>query len=182
MVGDSGESLADLLDRVAAGDKRAFEEVYRVTSMKLFRVCLRILPSKAEAEEALQDVYLRIWHKAGSFDRSRGSPMAWLIAMTRNRAIDTVRAAANVSAGPLNQSEAVADPGEGPFDTFQALDDGRRLAACMETLAETDAGFVRTAFFDGYTYAELAARDNLPIGTVKSRIRRALLKLRECLG
>ncbi|NVN32314.1 sigma-70 family RNA polymerase sigma factor, partial [Endobacter medicaginis] len=88
----SPRPLDDALRAVARGDRAAFEELYRLTSAQLFGVCLRILPARAEAEDVLQDAYLSIWRRAASFDAARGSAMAWLITLTRNRAIDRLRA------------------------------------------------------------------------------------------
>ncbi len=178
---DGKASLAAAIDRTAAGDRRAFEELYRRTSAKLFGVCLRILPVRSDAEEALQEVYLTVWHKAGAFDPARGSAMTWLMTLARNRSIDRLRARGAIRTTPVELAARVADPAPDAFALLDASDEERRLAACMAALEPGDAGFIRTAFFEGATYAELATRGGLPLGTLKSRIRRALLKLRQCL-
>ena len=175
------ENLAAALQRVAAGDRVAFEEVYRRTSVKLLGVCLRILPVRQEAEEALQEVYLSVWRRAASFDAARGTAMTWLITMARNRAVDRLRAGGRFAAAPLDLAAEVADPAPAAPEMLMAGEDEQRLATCLGTLEDGDARLIRSAFFDGSTYADLANRTATPLGTVKSRIRRALLKLRTCL-
>ena len=179
---DARAALAAALRRVADGDRAAFEEVYRRTSAKLFGVCLRILPGRSEAEEALQDAYLSVWQRAGSFDESRGSAMTWLIALARNRAVDRRRASGKLPVVPLDLAAAVADDSPDPFALLDADGEDRRLAACLAQLQPRDARFLQSAFLEGETYAELAERAGQPLGTVKSRIRRALLALRDCLS
>ena len=175
-------SLAVTLHRVAEGDRAAFEEVYRRTSVKLFGVCLRILPVRQEAEEALQEAYLSVWRRAGSFDATKGSAMTWLITLTRNRAVDRLRSGGKVASAPIELADEVADPAPTASTLLEIGEDERRLAHCLGTLEGGDARLIRTAFFEGSTYAELATRAAAPLGTIKSRIRRALLKLRECLS
>nr|WP_299594917.1 sigma-70 family RNA polymerase sigma factor [Sphingomonas bacterium] len=157
------------------------EDVYRRTSMKLFGVCLRILPDRSEAEDVLQEVYLAIWSKAGAFDASRGGAMTWLITLARNRALDRLRASGRNRNTPIDLTGEIRDDSPNAFDTLSASDEERRIAACLADLDRFDAGLLQAAFFNGSTYVELAERAAAPLGTIKSRIRRALLKLRECL-
>ena len=174
--------LGCLLECVADGDREAFEELYRRTSAKLFGVCLRILPERREAEDALQTIYLAVWRHAARFEASRGAPMTWLITLARNRAIDRLRATRAFTGAPIEAADELADPGPIASDTIEAADEARRLRDCLGRLDRRDSGLIRAAFFEGSTYTELADRDGTPLGTVKSRIRRALLKLRDCLG
>ncbi len=183
MISDlDATSLALALRRTGEGDRLAFEDVYHRTCVKLFGVCLRILPVRQEAEEALQDAYLLVWQRASAFDASRGSAMTWLITLTRNRAIDRLRAKGKIATAPLDLAGEVADPAPDATVMIDASQDEQRLALCLGRLEGGDATLIRTAFFDGSTYAELAARASAPLGTIKSRIRRALLKLRACLS
>jgi RNA polymerase sigma-70 factor (ECF subfamily) len=175
-------SLAATLRRVAEGDRLAFEEVYRRTSVKLFGVCLRILPVRQEAEEALQEAYLSVWRRAGAFDATKGSAMTWLITLTRNRAVDRLRSRGKIASAPIELADEVADPAPSASVLMEIGEDEQRVAHCLGTLDGSDAGLIRTAFFEGSTYAELATRAATPLGTIKSRIRRALMKLRECLA
>lgn len=177
-----GDTLESLIRGVAAGDRSAFEEVYRRTAPKLFAVCLRIIPRREEAEEALQDAYFTIWRRAARFDPARGAAMAWLVVLTRNAAIDRLRTHAHGGPTmPASHAPDRADPAPLAFDTLSADEDARRLNAGLDGLDAMDAGFLREAFLGGATYADLARDADLPLGTVKSRIRRALLRLREKL-
>jgi RNA polymerase sigma-70 factor, ECF subfamily len=190
MAADSGTAdlddarrarLAEALVRTGRGDRSAFEMVYRATSSKLFGVCLRIFPDRTEAEEALQEAYLTIWNKAASFEAGRASPISWLVTVTRNRAIDRLRAKGKAGFTPLDEAAEIADPVPLADATLLADDEDRLLHGCIEGLERRDAHFIRSAFIGGATYADLAAREGEPLGTVKSRIRRALIKLRACM-
>ena len=173
--------LTDALVRTGEGDRSAFETVYKATSAKLFGVCLRIFPDRAEAEEALQEAYLTIWNKAASFEAGRASPISWLVTVTRNRAIDRLRSKGKTGFTALDEAAEIADPA--PLADAQMLmaSDNRVLNGCIDDLNQRDAHFIRCAFVAGATYAELATSEDEPLGTVKSRIRRALIKLRSCM-
>lgn len=174
--------IATALARIPAGDKAALQTVYRLTSAKLFAVCLRILGDRSEAEDVVQDVYVTVWRKAADFDPARGSPMTWLITMARNRAIDRLRASGKSKPfDALDAADTVADPQPLADEALAAGDDRARLQLCLDRLSSDESSAVRNAFFDGRTYEDVARRDGLPLGTVKSRIRRALMKLKECL-
>jgi RNA polymerase sigma-70 factor (ECF subfamily) len=174
------KQLAAALARVAAGDRAALRLVYRDTSAKLFGVCL--LGEQAEAEDVLQDVYITVWRRAGNFDPGRASPITWLVAIARNRAIDRLRGTKNLRRmGPLDDGLAVRDPAPSALDQFEAGEQHERLADCLGELEPRHAGAIRAAFLDGFTYEELARRVNVPLGTMKSWIRRSLMQLRACL-
>jgi RNA polymerase sigma factor (sigma-70 family) len=173
--------LAQALHDVAAGDRSALEDVYRRTSVKLFGVCLRILPDRSLAEDVLQEIYLAVWTRAGTFDSRRGSAMTWLITLARNRSVDRLRSGGGNRTAPIELAESVHDDHPDAFAAMAASEEERRMATCMAGLDRTDAGLLNAAFFGGATYSELAERAAAPLGTIKSRIRRALLKLRECL-
>lgn len=173
--------LVNALGRVADGDRAAFHELYRRTSAKLLAVCLRISGDRAEAEDVLQEIYVTVWQKAVQYDPARSSPVTWLATMARNRAIDRFRAGGRRVTTPI---EAIAEPADETADALEQLLDAEGqhdITTCIESLPKFDAVLVRTAFFERATYAELAERADMPLGTVKSRIRRALLKLRACL-
>lgn len=178
---DDRDHLVAALRGVAAGDRAALATLYRETSGKLFAVCRRILVDGHDAEEALQETYLAIWRRAGGYDVARGSPTTWLVVVARHCAIDRLRALRRTAAGPIEQADDVADDRPSAFDLASAGHDERRLHDCLGELAAGDRAFIATAFFQGESYATLATRESLPLGTVKSRIRRALLKLRACL-
>jgi RNA polymerase sigma-70 factor (ECF subfamily) len=175
--------LVAALGAVAGGDRDALRQVYQDTSAKLYGVCLRILNDTAEAEDVLQDIYLTIWRRAGAFEPERGlSPITWLVAIARNKAIDRLRATARPRAvRPLEEAAGVADSGPAPSASVEAADEAAALSRCLGELEPHHAETVRTAFFEGVTYEALAVRIGAPVGTVKSWIRRSLQRLRTCL-
>lgn len=169
------------MSRVAAGDRLALRQLYEATSAKLFGVCLRILSDRDESEDVLQEVYLAIWRRADRFDSGRASVMTWVAAIARNRAIDRLRARGPMAyAEPVEDLE-IADEAAGAETLVQAAQDQSALARCLGELDGRTAGVIRTAFFEGVTYEALASRMNTPLGTVKSWIRRGLIKLKGCL-
>jgi RNA polymerase sigma-70 factor (ECF subfamily) len=175
-------ALNQLLVQVARGDRAAFESLYRATSSKLFGICLRVLPDRADAEEVLQDVFTGIWNKAGQFDPERASAIAWLAMVARNKAIDRLRSQpARGTMASIELAEEVADAGPSPLRATEAADDRSRLEACIGQLEPKRRALIRAAFFEGSTYEELAQRSASPLGSVKSWIRRGLLQLRGCL-
>jgi RNA polymerase sigma-70 factor (ECF subfamily) len=174
-------TLDRLVAEVAAGDRVAFETLYRATSARLYGICLRVLADRSEAEDVLQDAFVTIWHRSGQFDSSRAGALAWLSTIARNRAIDRLRARPPMSRAPLAALEEVADPGTTPDRDAETSTDRGRLERCLEQLDERRRGLIRTAFFDGATYDELAAQIGAPLGSVKSWIRRGLMQLKACL-
>jgi RNA polymerase sigma-70 factor, ECF subfamily len=174
--------LAAAIARVAAGDRAALRLVYAATSAKLFGVCLRILGDRSEAEDVLQEVYLTVWRKAARFDESVASPITWLVAISRNRAIDRLRSGAVARASlPIEAAGEIADAGPSAIERLEASDEHTRLDGCLEELETRQRAAIRAAFLDGLTYDELARRSEVPLGTMKSWIRRGLMKLRACL-
>ncbi|HEY6256087.1 MAG TPA: sigma-70 family RNA polymerase sigma factor [Xanthobacteraceae bacterium] len=181
-VEDNRTQLVAALARVAGGDRTALQIVYQDTSAKLFGVCLRILNDRSEAEDVLQEVYLTVWRKASSFDPARASPITWLVAIARNRSIDRLRATAGGRRmEAIDAAEEVRDPGPAASELVEAAQDASRLTLCLEQLESRQSTAIRSAFLDGNTYEELAERMKVPLGTMKSWIRRGLLKLRDCL-
>jgi RNA polymerase sigma-70 factor (ECF subfamily) len=180
---DTNRSLiAGALARIPGGDRTALQTVYRLTSAKLFGVCLRILGERADAEDVLQEVFVTVWRKAADFDAVRASPMTWLIAIARNRAIDRLRATRNSRRmQPIDAADTVADAAPIADSTLESAQENARLHGCLGELAAHERAALRGAFFDGNTYEELAARMAVPLGTMKSWIRRAMIKLKACL-
>lgn len=175
-------SLAAALGRVAGGEQSALGEVYDATAAKLFGICLRILGDREEAEDALQEVYVSVWRQAGRFDAGRASPITWLATLARNRAIDRLRSRRRSGeAQPVEAALNIADEAPDALANLEARQDRERLSACIGELERKTAEAIRTAFFGGLTYGELAASMEVPLGTMKSWIRRGLIKLKECL-
>ena len=178
---DGPGRLAELLSQVGGGDRRALEALYSETSAKLLAVCLRILTDRAESEDVLQEVYITVWRRAGSYDASRAAPMTWLSTVARNRAIDRLRARG--PAGRMTSIDGFDAPDPQPLADLglEAAQTMGRLSACLDRLEARTAAAIRTAFLEGVTYDALAVRLGEPLGTVKSWIRRGLLRLRGCL-
>lgn len=171
------------IGRVALGDRSAFSDVYSATSAKLFGVILRVLNDRAEAEEVLQEVYLRVWRNAGRYRVNGLSPMTWLITIARNAAVDRKRRRPAV--GVVSDTavlEAQADPGCGPEHAAIAASDSAHLQDCLDELSDGHADAVRGAYLEGETYADLAQRFDVPLNTMRTWLRRSLLTLRECLS
>ena len=180
---DANRSLiAAALGRIPGGDRAALQTIYRLTSAKLFGVVLRILAERSEAEDVLQEVFVTVWRKAADFDPNRASPMTWLIAIARNRAIDRLRASRQSRhMNPIDAAGEVADTAPAADSALESAQDHTRLHGCLDGLVPHERAALRGAFFDGNTYEDLAARMSVPLGTMKSWIRRALIKLKNCL-
>jgi RNA polymerase sigma-70 factor (ECF subfamily) len=171
--------LTTLLLATGRQDRQAFERLYRLTSPKLFGLCQRMLVQRSDAEDALQEVYMTIWRKAAQFDIERGNPITWLAMIARNKCIDRLRLAGVDRHMEVVDLEQMAAPDKA--DTIELASEQRRLDNCLSNLESRQRTVIRTAFFDGCTYNDLAARTGVPLGTMKSWIRRGLLSLKACL-
>lgn len=176
---DRGE-LAAIVRAIAGGDRSAMAQLYQLTSAKLFGICLRLLGSEAEAQDVLQDVYVTVWRKAVIFDAAKASPITWLSVLARNRSIDRLRQR-RMKFTDLDDASEIADDGASAFELAVQAQDRDRLANCLGELDERPRAMIRSAFIEGATYSELATREAVPLGTMKSWIRRALQNLRGCL-
>lgn len=176
------ERLVADLARVADGDQDALRAVYDSTAAKLFGVCLRISGDREAAEDILQQVYLKVWDRAGRFDAERASPITWLCTIARNAAIDWRRANGHIA--PLSETALAGVADESPLapEMIDAATLRSRIAHCLEALEERPRRAIRAAFFDGLTYSQLASVMAVPLGTLKSWVRRGLIELRGCLG
>ena len=172
--------IADLIARCALRDRQAFRELYQRTSAKLFGVSLRILRDRAEAEEALQEVYVKIWQRADRYVAGGYSPISWLVAVARNHALDILRARKPVT-DDIDTALDVADGGPNPEQAALESGERARIDGCLDELEAPKADAVRGAYLDGFSYDELAARHNVPLNTMRTWLRRSLIKLRECL-
>lgn len=176
----NAHELAPLMQAVAAKDRRALAELYDRTSAKLFGICMRLLGSEPEAEEVLQDVYLTVWNKADRFDGRKASPITWLAVLARNKAIDRLRRH-SAPVTNLDDSPELVDGAPSALEVLEQEEDRKRLRDCLEELDEQQRSSIRSAFLDGATYPQLAEREQVPLGTMKSWIRRGLIRLRGCL-
>lgn len=174
------QDITKLIVRTSMKDRAAFDSLYRATGAKLFGVCLRVLNDRAEAEEALQEVFVKIWTKADRFAASDLSPISWLVAIARNHAIDRIRARRRPHSD-IDQAGDVADPAPDPEAAAISAGERERIHGCLEELDKVKADAVRGAYLKGETYAELAARHKVPLNTMRTWLRRSLMKLKECL-
>lgn len=178
---------AALLARVANGDRAALGELYDRFSRPLYSMALRIVPDAADAQDIVHDAFVAVWDKAATFDSHRGTAFSWLVTLVRNRAIDKVRSRRRRN--ELLSASAPADLGYGESATHRSADDhadwgdeARAVRAAMANLPSEQQKALELAFFGGLTQEEIARSLGEPLGTVKARIRRALLKLRDTIG
>ncbi len=174
------DPVANLLARITTQDRVAFRDIYTTTSAKLMGVLLRILHDRAEAEDALQEVYTRVWLRAGRYDATKGRGMTWLIAIARNLAIDRLRTRVEQVADD-GMAEAMVDQTPSAEGRLVALGEAQRVTDCFGQLEPDKAEAVRGAYLNGLSYLDLAARYDVPINTMRTWLRRSLLRLRECL-
>ena len=171
------KQLTYLLTRCAARDSTALAALYQSASPILFGTLVRILRRRAVAEEALQDVFISVWERAGQFQPERGNALAWMLAIARYRAIDLIRREKAVPLAVLEAAEDVSDEPESvPWLSSDAI-----LERCLNLLSEPQRNCIVLAFVDGRSHDEIAQRTGNPLGTIKSWIRRGLQSLRQCI-
>jgi RNA polymerase sigma-70 factor (ECF subfamily) len=180
--------LATLLERIAAGEQVALGQLYDLTSPILYGLLLRMLRQPERAQEALQDCYLRVWHRAETYTAVKGEPIAWLIGVARYRALDALRSrrVPEEEAMTLESDSVVLEAlglefEPGPEARAVEREGLERLMRCMRGLSEVQRKSVLLAYYEGYSHTELAQAMGAPLGTVKAWIRRGLARLRECL-
>jgi len=180
-MAETAAEIADLLARCALRDRAAFKTLYGRTSAKLYGVTLRILRDRSEADEALQEVYVKIWQRADKYVPGGYSPISWLVAVARNHSLDVLRAR-KPQGEDIDLALDVADAGPNPEQAEAARGERSRIDNCLGQLDEEKADAVRGAYLDGYSYEELATRHKVPLNTMRTWLRRSLMKLRECLS
>ena len=175
------DELNELLQQTGRNDQKAFAELYKRTSSKLFGVCLRMLRDRGEAEDVLQETYTTVWRRATGFDASRASAITWLVTLSRNKAIDRLRQHREELLDDPSRLDETVDEQPTPAADAETSHEYQRLQHCLDELEPQQQSSVREAFFTGVTYNELATRCKVPLGTMKSWIRRSLMQLRTCL-
>ena len=170
--------LAEALIRTGEQDRQAFQDVYQLTSAKLFGICLRVCGERTAAEDVLHEVYMTIWKRAGAWEPGRSSPITWLAVIARNRANDWRRAQRIRRAAPLEDGLGVVDPADDPELIAGSRRENCRVLRCLDALDQRERDAIRSAFLEGLTYNELAEQHGVPVGTMKSWVRRGLAKLR----
>ncbi|MGO2354446.1 MAG: sigma-70 family RNA polymerase sigma factor [Marinomonas foliarum] len=176
------ESLANLLIRVAKEDRSAFSELYEATYRKLFGIVYRILKNQAVSEEVLQEVYLKIWDKASSFDASLASPITWMATIARNRTIDEVRKNQLPDSDADVDFDLIVDDSMAPDDSFSKSRDLLKLESCLTGLESPRAEMIKAAYLDGCSRQELAERFEQPLGTIKTWLHRSIKQLQGCMN
>lgn len=181
------QQLRSWLNRAAQRDAAAFRSLYDATSAKLFGFALRILGKRELAEEVMQESFVAIWHNAGSYQSHLAAPMTWMTTIVRNKAFDLLRrsdVAAEIDGDPFDPAimDALHDPAATPMEALELSRDATALAYCMSVLEGAQRQVLGLAFFHDLSHSEVAQQMALPIGTVKTWIRRSLDKLKTCLA
>lgn len=175
--------LEELLGHVARGDEQAFGQVYDLISPSVYGLVRRILRDPAQSEEVAQEVLVEVWRSACRYDARRGSPQAWVMTLAHRRAVDRVR---SEQANSDREARAAAADTKRPYDEVAEEATNRlereRVRRCLDTLTELQEQSVRLAFYGGYSYREVAKLLSAPLGTIKTRMRDGLIRLRDCLG
>jgi RNA polymerase sigma-70 factor, ECF subfamily len=175
------DPVAELIAATARADREAFRALYTASSAKLFGTCLRILRDRGEAEDAVQEVFTRVWLNARRYDAAKARGMTWLVAIARNHAIDRLRARPVAAASADEAAAEAADRTPGPEAQVVAKGEARRIADCFDTLEPARAEAIRGAYLGGLSYEDLSRRHDVPLNTMRSWLRRGLMKLKECL-
>ena len=181
-VSSRDQDWAALIDKIADGDQSALTTLYDSTSRLVFGLILRVVSDRATAEEVLLDVYTQIWRQAGSYDRKRGAPLAWMMTIARTRGIDRLRSSkADLTREPLETSTEVTATTPNPEDASVASERGRLVRSALDTLSAEQREVIELAYYSGLSHSEIALRLNQPLGTVKTRTRLGMMKLRDTL-
>jgi RNA polymerase sigma-70 factor (ECF subfamily) len=179
--GQPGGRLDDLITAVALGDERAYEVMYDQSASWVLGAALRVLRDPAQAEEVMQEVLLEVWRTASRFDRSQGSGISWLMTIAHRRAVDRVRSERSHASRELRAATATIDYDD-VIEAVEASLDRERVQRCLGSLTALQRECVGLAYYSGYTYREVAELLDVPSGTVKTRMRDGLIRLRDCLG
>jgi RNA polymerase sigma-70 factor, ECF subfamily len=177
------QPLDELLRLVARGDSAAFEQVYDLVAGPVYGLVSRVVRDPSQSEEVSQEVLVELWRTAARFDPDRGGAMAWVMTLAHRRAVDRVRSA---QAASDREDRVARRDGAVAFDVVaedvESRMEGERVRRCLDTLTELQRESVTLAYYGGHTYREVAERLKVPLGTVKTRMRDGLVRLRDCLG
>ena len=181
--GSAGDHAADLLARIASGDQAAFAQLYDLLSPRVFALILRVLVNRAQSEEILQEVFLEVWQSAARFAPNKGQGRAWVLTIAHRRAVDRVRA--SQSSSDRDNRVGLRDLGEARdtvAETVESRMEGERIAAALAALPEPQQEALILAYYGGYSQSEVSAMTGVPLGTIKTRMRDGLTRLRRELG
>jgi len=177
-----GSDLAGLLALVARGDQSAFAAVYDRSAAQVFGLVRRVIRDTAQSEEVTQEVMLEVWRSASRFDPHRGSAMAWLLTLAHRRAVDRIRSGQAAAEREVRAAAATGPGYDMVAEEVETRLDAQRVRRCLESLTDLQRESVTLAFYGGYTYREVASLLGVATGTVKTRMRDGLIRLRDCLG
>nr|WP_240926587.1 sigma-70 family RNA polymerase sigma factor [Rhodococcus kroppenstedtii]NIL79228.1 hypothetical protein [Rhodococcus kroppenstedtii] len=177
------DELRSLLSATATGDQAAFGRLYDLTSSRVYGMVLRVLRDPGFSEETTQEVFLQIWRSADRYDPAQGSPLAWMMTLAHRRAVDRVRSEqSGTDREALYGSKAHNPAHDEVLESVTQTLESEAVVRCLASLTETQRESVRMAYYNGWTYREVAERLGVAVPTVKSRIRDGLIKLQKCLG
>jgi RNA polymerase sigma-70 factor (ECF subfamily) len=180
------EAEIELLERVGQGDTRSFEELYDRLSGVLFSTAYRVLNNQVATEDVLQDVFVQIWEKAPLYNPALGKPLTWAMTLTRNKAIDRLRSTQRrnrLQENAQSESEILEQfDDRSSFEAVASAESGNMVRRAVAKLSKDQRQVIELAFFSSMTQTEIAKRLKLPLGTIKARIRRGMLKLRDLVG
>lgn len=181
--GSARDLAADLLVRVAAGDQTAFAELYDLLSPRVFALILRVLVNRSQSEEVLQEVFLEVWQSAGRFAPNKGQGRTWVLTIAHRRAVDRVRASQSSADRDTRVGiRDLADARDVVADTVESQLDGELVVSALAALPEAQQEALILAYYGGYSQSEIAALTGSPLGTIKTRMRDGLTRLRTELG
>jgi RNA polymerase sigma-70 factor (ECF subfamily) len=181
VTGDEPAGPDTLLERVARGDLAAFDALYTALSAAVHGLARRVVRDPARAEEVTQEVFLDVWRQATRFDRGKGNARTWVLTMAHRRAVDVVRSSEASRAREQRVSLMESETVEGPEERVVADGEAESVHRCLQALTPLQLESVRLAYYQGYTYAEVATLLDRPLPTIKTRMRDGLIRLRDCL-
>jgi len=176
------EDLGELLAMVARGDEAAFEEAYDQLARPVYGLIRKVVRDPAQSEEVAQEVLLEVWRTAPRFDASRGSAMTWVMTIAHRRAIDRVRSASAETQREQKVSTVAATAPDGVAETVESRLDAERVRRCLDSLTELQRQSITLAYYGGHTYPEVASLLSTALGTIKTRVRDGLIRMRDCMG